>query len=78
MTDKKGKQKKKYEYKNRMTPYDKLKSLEQAEQYLKDGLTFKKLDDIAHEMTDNESADLLQEQRKQLFQVIHEETPKCA
>ena len=45
--DAKGKQKKKYEYKNMMTPYDKFKSLPHAEQYLKDGLTFKNLDDIA-------------------------------
>ena len=34
--DKKGKQKKKYEYKNMMTPYGKLKSLGNAEQYLKE------------------------------------------
>lgn len=72
ITDKKGKQKKKYEYKNMMTPYDKLKSLTNAEQYLKEDMTFKKLDDIAKAMSDNEAADQLQQQRRLLFKQIHE------
>lgn len=76
--DAKGKQKKKYEYKNMMTPYDKFKSLPHAEQYLKDGLTFKNLDDIARTMTDNESADFLQQQRSLLFKHIHEDSIKRA
>ena len=70
--DKKGKVKKKYEYKNMMTPYEKLKSLSNAERFLKEGITFKKLDDIANAMTDNEAADYLQQQRKLLFKQIHE------
>ena len=53
VVDKKGKQKKKYEYKNMMTPYEKFKSLPNAEQYLKNGITFEKLDDLAKSMTDN-------------------------
>jgi len=48
--DNKGKQKKKYEYKNMMTPYEKFKSLPQAKHYLKEGVTFKKLDDFANAM----------------------------
>lgn len=76
--DKKGKQKKKYEYKNMMTPYEKFKSLPNAEQYLKNGLSFKKLDDLAKAMTDNEAADYLQEQRKLLFKHIHEGSKKSA
>jgi len=70
--DSKGKQKKKYEYKNMMTPYEKLKSLPDAQQYLKDGVTFEKLDDLAKSMTDNQSADYLQKQRSLLFKYIHE------
>ena len=70
--DNKGKQKKKYEYKNMMTPYEKFKSLPDAQQYLKTGLTFNKLDDLAKSMTDNEAADYLQEQRNLLFKYIHE------
>jgi len=76
--DAKGKQKKKYEYKNMMTPYDKFKSLSHAEQYLKDGLTIKYLDDIARTMTDNEAADFLQQQRCLLFKHIHEDSLKRA
>jgi len=72
IVDDKGKQKKKYEYKNMMTPYEKFKSLTDAQQYLKAGITFKKLDDLAASMTDNESADYLQQQRKLLFKYIHE------
>lgn len=78
ITDEKGKQKKKYEYKNMMTPYEKFKSLADAETYLKDGLSFKKLDDIASAMTDNEAADYLQQQRQILFKQIHEDCRKCA
>ncbi len=70
--DDKGKQKKKYEYKNMMTPYEKFKSLPDAQQYLKEGITFKKLDDLAKSMTDNQAADYLQRQRNLLFKYIHE------
>lgn len=76
--DNKGKQKKKYEYKNMMTPYDKFKSLPDAEQYLKAGITFKELDDISKTMTDNEAADFLQQQRSILFKNIHEDKLKSA
>lgn len=76
--DKKGKQKKKYEYKNMMTPYDKFKSLPDASSYLKEGLSFKILDDIASAMTDNEAAELLQKQRRDLFKYIHEDSLKRA
>ena len=61
-----------------MTPYEKFKSLPQADKYLKPGITFKKLDDIASSMSDNEAADLLQIKRKQLFKMIHEDVSKCA
>lgn len=76
--DLKGKQKKKYEYKNMMTPYEKFKSLPDAYQYLNENHTFKKLDDIAKAMTDNEAADYLQQQRKLLFKQIHEDCKKRA
>ena len=70
--DKKGKEKKQYKYKNMMTPYEKFKSLPEAEKYLKENVIFKILDDIAKAMTDNEAADYLQQQRKLLFKHIHE------
>jgi len=76
--DKRGKEKKKYEYKNMMTPYEKFKSLPDSGRHLKEGITFKKLDDFAKAMTDNEAADLLQKQRKLLFKHIHEDGKKRA
>ena len=76
--DQKGKQKKKYEYKNMMTPYEKLKSLPDVKQSLKEGITFEKLDDIAKAMTDNQAADYLQLQRTLLFKQIHEDCKKRA
>lgn len=76
--DEKGKQKKRYEYKMMMTPYDKFKSLPEAEQYLTEGLTFGKLDDIANAMTDNEAAEHLQQERTLLFKHIHEDCRKRA
>jgi len=61
-----------------MTPYEKFKSLPNAEQYLNEELTFSKLDDIAKTMTDNDAADFLQQQRKVLFKYIHEDCQKVA
>ncbi len=68
--DAKGKQRKTYPYKSMMTPYEKFKSLPDAESYLKPGLTFLELDRIAKQVTDNEAARQLQEAKSQLFQVI--------
>lgn len=63
--DAKGKQKKIYD--TYMTPYEKLKSLDRAGQYLKPGITFEILDKIAHEKSDNESAALMQKAKGELF-----------
>lgn len=76
--DAKGKQKKTYPYKAMMTPYEKLKSLPDANQYLKPGLTLKQLNDSALAISDNEAAQQLNEARKQLFKTIHEQDQKVA
>lgn len=65
--DKKGKQKKVYRPEDYRTPYEKLKSLENAEQYLKEGITFKMLDKIAYQMSDNEFAEEMQKAKEELF-----------
>jgi len=70
--DAKGKIRKTYPYKKIMTPYEKLKSLPHAEQYLKHGVNFTDLDKIAMAMSDLESAKQVQEQRKLLFRKIFE------
>jgi transposase InsO family protein len=71
-TDAKGKQRKRYRYERMMTPYDKLKSLPNADQFLKPGLSFQSLDDIAYAISDNEAAHRLQQARYQLFEAIDE------
>ena len=73
VTDKKGKERKKYHYKNMMTPYEKFKSLASSEMYLKQGVSFEILDKFAMEMTDNEAADLLNKERQILFNKITEQ-----
>ena len=61
--DTRGKQKKTYPYKAMMTPYEKLKSLPEAKQNLKPGITLQQLDDIALAISDNEAAHQLNEAR---------------
>ncbi len=72
IVDEKGKERKKYPYKNMMTPYEKLKSITDAEKYLKDDMNFEIMDNIAFAITDNQSADRLQEARRLLFKIIDE------
>ena len=72
VTDKKGKEKKKYLYEDMMTPYEKLRSLSRPSQYLKPDVTFKKLDAFALEMTDNEAAEEMNTARDNLFKQLHE------
>jgi transposase InsO family protein len=68
VTDAKGRQRKRYRYEQMMTPYEKLKSLPDPDQFLKPGLSFQSLDDIAYAISDNEAAKRLQEARHQLFE----------
>ena len=69
--DKKGKVHKIYPYENMQTPYDKLKSLPNAENYLKPGVTFEILDKVAHQMSDNQAADQMKAARQKLFNTIN-------
>jgi len=77
-TDNKGKQRKIYQYKNMMTPYEKLKSLSNAEKYLKSGASFEKLDEFANKVSDNEAARILKNEREKLFNQIFEQDKKRA
>ncbi|WP_153301387.1 DDE-type integrase/transposase/recombinase, partial [Endozoicomonas arenosclerae] len=70
--DKKGKERKRYRYEDMMTPYEKFVSLQDAQQYLKSGVTLKSLEAKAHVMTDNEAARRLQNARENLLTVIYE------
>jgi len=77
-TDSKGKQKKRYLQKDMMTPFEKLKSLPDAEQYIKPGITFEMLDAIAAKQSDLDAWMQLQKARAKLFDTIFGQTPKAA
>ncbi len=68
--DTKGKEKKTYPYELMMTPYEKLKSLANVEQYLKKGVSLADLDAKAAATTDLESAKAMQKARSTLFKTI--------
>ena len=70
ITDAKGRQRKRYPYTLMMTPYEKLKSLPSADQFLKPGIHFDQLDAHANAMSDNEAAERLNNARAILFKMI--------
>ena len=65
VVDKNGKIKKIYDV--YMTPYEKLRSVDDAWQYLRENISFEMLDKIAHEKSDNEFAALMQKEKGVLF-----------
>jgi len=78
ITDAKGKQRKTYPYQAMMTPYDKFKSLPNAEQYLKSGSLLKQLDDLAIAISDNDAAKQLNEAKLKLYKTIFEQKHRAA
>ena len=70
ITGDKGKQRKTYPQELYQTPYQKLKSLENAAQYLKPGITFEILDEIAMAKSPNEFAREMQIAKEKLFALI--------
>lgn len=67
ITDNKGKQKKIYKYEDYMVPYEKLKSLDNANKHLKKNSSFEELDKIAYAMSDNDFANILQIEKQKLI-----------
>jgi transposase InsO family protein len=76
--DHRGKIKKTYPYEEVKTPYEKLKSLPQAEKYLHAGVTFEALDAIAYQMSDNEFAERKGKARLDLFRQINKSVKRAA
>jgi len=66
--DKKGKIKKKYD--TYLTPFEKFKTLANAEKFLKEGVTLEELEEIARSHSDTEYAKLMQEKKAQLFRAF--------
>ena len=60
--DKRGKVRKKYE--RYMSPYTRLRTLPQAEQFLKEGITFEQLDKIAYALSDNDFSEKMEKAKK--------------
>jgi hypothetical protein len=78
ITDAKGRSRKRYPYQLMMTPYEKLKSLNSAEQCLKPGITFQQLDAQAYAISDNDAAQRLNNARAILFKTIFNRSKKVA
>jgi hypothetical protein len=76
--DAKGKRRKHYRYQDLMTPYEKLKSLPEASQYLKPNITLQALDEIASKCSDNDAAQRLNQARAELFQLINKSQTNVA
>ena len=67
---KNGKKKITYPRENYMTPYEKLKSLPNWEQYLRPGVTAEMLEKQANEKTPNQSARDMQKAKKDLLDIV--------
>lgn len=76
--DEKGKIRKRYRLEDMMTPYEKLKSLPQARTFLKPGVTFAALDQLATCISDNEAAQQLNQARTKLFHSINRRSKHAA
>ena len=68
--DEKGKKKKVYNL--YQVPYEALKQITGADKFLKPGVTFDKLDQIAYQMSDNEFAGIMREEERKLFEKIRQ------
>lgn len=70
--DKRGKIRKKYD--QTFVPYERFKSLENAEQYLKEGTTFAMLDEIAYDKSDNDFAEEMKKAKSKLEKITQKPT----
>lgn len=66
--DEKGRRRKKYE--TYQTPHERLKSIQDAAQYLREGMSLEILDAIAARQTDNESAAAMQVAKDRIFRKL--------
>ena len=76
--DAKGRVRKRYRDDDVMTPYEKLKSLDNADRHLRLGITFAQLDAVAHQVCDLEAAQALTHARNDLFRRIQKDLAAAA
>ncbi len=74
--DARGKRRRQYKREDYATPYEKLKGLKKAEQYLKPNLSFARLDRIAQKMSDTECARKMAAAKAQLLRRCKIESPR--
>lgn len=74
--DARGKRQRRYPRENYATPYEKLKSLERAEQYLKPDGSLAKLEQVAHKMSDTECARKMSAAKSRLLRRVKIESPR--
>jgi transposase InsO family protein len=73
--DARGKRRRQYKREDYATPYEKLKSLEKAEQYLKPNLSLAQLDQTAQKMSDTECARKMASAKRLLLRRCKIESP---
>lgn len=78
ITDKKGKIRKRYPQRLVMTPFEKLATLDDVQQFLRRGVSLESLRRQAASMSDNDAATRLNEARTQLFISIHKRSRNAA
>jgi len=78
LTDSKGKIRKRYRFEDMMTPYEKLKSLPNAEDFLKPGMSFQALDAYVAVTSDNQAAQRMNQARARLFLSIQRRSKQAA
>ena len=76
-SDTKGKLRKRYRQQDLLTPYENLKSLPDAAACLRAEVDFAQLDAEAHQQSDNEAAQRLNEARDESFATIREALPSA-
>ena len=74
VADRRGKTRRRYSYRDTMTPFEKLKSLPQVDQYLKPGVTIAALEQQARATSDLDAAVALNQARARLFDLISRES----
>ena len=73
--DARGKRQRQYPREDYATPYEKLKSLAEAAGYLKENLSFARLDPLASRLSDTECAKKMSTARAALLRIVQTESP---
>jgi hypothetical protein len=73
--DERGKRRRQYKVEDYRTPFEKLKSLEQIEQYLKPGISLTQLEREAMAMSDTECARQMNAAKARLLRECKVQTP---